>query len=467
VHSGRLILIGLALMGVALVVGKGLTQARFGLVLGTAFVIAVFIFVFVKTEAGLYLVLFSMLLSPEFGAGGGQLAEGRTVIIRLEDLLLLAICLSWFAKMAVNKDMGLVVKTPLNRWILFYILGQALATLLGYSSGSVKTAAGFFYVLKYVEYFVVYYMTVNYLRDREQAWRLVTTAFVTAALVSMIGAAQIPSGARVSAPFEGEAGEPNTLGGYLILMMGLAAGLALETERLRTRLWSLGLLALMSVPFIFTLSRASYVGAVGMIGALVVLSSRRKLMIGAAVLVLASAPLILPSLLPKAVTRRVLYTFEPERGQTTARLGHLAFDPSTSQRLVSMQDALGWWLRRPLFGYGVTGYRFLDAQFVRILVETGVVGLTAFLALLVAVLRGGLQAFRTLRDPDDRGIALGFLAGTVGLIIHALGSNTFIIVRIMEPFWFFAGIVFMLPMFERPPEPVAVRRPLPAFGFTR
>jgi hypothetical protein len=54
-----------------------------------------------------------------------------------------------------------------------------------------------------------------------------------------------------------------------------------------------------------------------------------------------------------------------------------------------------------------------------------------------------------LREPEDRGVALGFLAGTVGLLVHAIGSNTFIIVRIMEPFWFFAGIVVMLPLLER------------------
>ena len=31
---------------------------------------AVFLIVFVKTEIGLYLVIFSMLLSPQFGASG-------------------------------------------------------------------------------------------------------------------------------------------------------------------------------------------------------------------------------------------------------------------------------------------------------------------------------------------------------------------------------------------------------------
>ena len=45
-----------------------------------------------------------------------------------------------------------------------------------------------------------------------------------------------------------------------------------------------------------------------------------------------------------------------------------------------------------------------------------------------------------------------FLAGYIGLLVHAIGANTFIIVRIMEPFWFFAGIIAVLPMLEQQDE---------------
>src|SRR5215475_5336741 len=185
----RLILVLLALLLVAFLLSQVVVRVRGEYVIGLAFLAAVFLLVFLKTEAGLYLVLFSMLLSPEFAVSAGRLAESRTVVVRLEDLLLVAIAFSWFAK------------TALNRWIVLYVVVTLLATLVGYLAGTVRTAAGFFYVLKYVEYFVVYYLTVNNLRDRPQARRLVLTAFVTAAVVSFIGAAQIPSGQRVSAPF--------------------------------------------------------------------------------------------------------------------------------------------------------------------------------------------------------------------------------------------------------------------------
>jgi hypothetical protein len=405
---------------------------------------AVFLVVFVKTEIGLYLVIFSMLLSPQFGASGGTIAESRRIVVRSEDVLLLVVALSWLAKTAVNKELGIAVKTPLNRPILAYVAATAIATLIGYLTGTVAGVGGFFYVLKYVEYFVVYYMVVNNLVDRRQAWRFVTAAFVTAVIVSLIGMTQIPSGQRVSAPFEGRDGEPNTFGGYLLLLMMVAGGIALETLRLRTRAIYLGLLGLMSIPFMFTLSRTSYVGLLPAAAVMAVLSSRRRVMIGALLALLVASPLAL-ALLPDTVAKRVRYTFEPERGQPTVRVGAVGLDPSTSARLISVKQAIDGWTHRPIFGYGVTGFAFMDQQFARTLVETGLVGFAAFLVLIWALLKAGVASFRALEVPEDRGLALGFVAGTVGLLGHAIGANTFIIVRIMEPFWFFAAIVVALP----------------------
>jgi hypothetical protein len=68
---------------------------------------------------------------------------------------------------------------------------------------------------------------------------------------------------------------------------------------------------------------------------------------------------------------------------------------------------------------------------------------------------------KAVKTPLFKGLTNGFLAGYIGLLFHAIGANTFIIVRIMEPFWFFAGIIAVLPALERqsemPPEESAHR----------
>jgi len=123
-------------------------------------------------------------------------------------------------------------------------------------------------------------------------------------------------------------------------------------------------------------------------------------------------------------------------------------DTSTSARLRSWQDALKDTAKHPIFGFGVTGYHFVDAQYPRVLVETGVIGMFSFILLLLAILKHGVTIFRGTNDILYRGLSMGFLAGCVGLLIHAVGANTFIIVRIMEPFWFVLAMVVMMPQLE-------------------
>jgi O-antigen ligase len=91
----------------------------------------------------------------------------------------------------------------------------------------------------------------------------------------------------------------------------------------------------------------------------------------------------------------------------------------------------------------------VDAQIPTVLVNTGLLGLAAFLFLLGSTFRNALRTYRSVSDPLFSGIALGYLGAFVGLLVHCIGANTFIIVRIMEPFWFLTAIVMMMPGIEK------------------
>ena len=49
---------------------------------------------------------------------------------------------------------------------------------------------------------------------------------------------------------------------------------------------------------------------------------------------------------------------------------------------------------------------------------------------------------------QGKGLTIGYIAGFIGLLTHAVGANTFIIVRIMEPFWFLTAMVVVIPQIE-------------------
>ncbi len=431
----------------ALGMGLLLVRMTLPLALGVGLGLAVLVVAIASDELALYLLIFSMLLGPEFIVGGlGKgTTLGRGLTFRLDDIIIVIIGFAWLAKSALHKELGLFVRTPLNRPIAAYSFIVIFATGLGMIAGRVQVLGGTLFVLKVIQYFVIYFMVVNNLRERRQFERFLFALLATAAISSLIGILQIPSGARVSAPFEGTTGEPNTFGGYLVLMLAVVAGLYLTSKSPQRKYVLAPLAVLMFIPLLYTLSRASYLALIPFAGALLAFSQRRLLIASLLALSLALAPF----LLPKAVVNRVLYTFTQPIHPGQAQIAGIRVDTSTSARLRSFQEVVfADWPKHPAFGYGVTGYRFLDSQYLRVLVETGLVGLLAFLWLQISLFRRARDILRTTRDPLYKGVALGFLVGFIALIVHSIGTNTFIIVRTMEPFWFLAAMVMMIPQLE-------------------
>jgi len=405
-----------------------------------------FIMSFASTQIALYILIFSMLLGPELIVGATAGATlGRGVTLRVDDFILVIIGFSWLARMAIYKELGFFLRTPLNKPIALYITVCLLSTFLGALFGRVNLKTGFFFVLKYFEYMVVYFMVVNHVQDKKQIRYFLWALLFTCAVVSFFGISQIPGGGRVSAPFEGEAGEPNTFGGYLLFMMAITIGLVLTSNLWKDRLIYGGICLVAFIPFLFTQSRGSYLAFLPMLAVFVWLSEKRKLILLSLLFFLALLPLVAP----QAVKERVSYTFTQRYhpGQHV-EVGNVRLDTSTSERLRSWGTALRDFSRHPLIGFGVTGYSFLDAQFPRVLLETGLVGLIAFLIVLWAIFKQSITVLGQADDPLHRGISMGFLAGFIGLLVHSVGANTFIIVRIMEPFWFIAGMVVMIPELE-------------------
>ncbi len=437
-----------------------LTSALFGMAAVIFFFLA-----FSYTELALYLLVFSMLLSPEFAVGaaggGGGLEAGRAVVVRLDDVLLVILALAWFARTAVYKELGLTLKTELNRPIYAYIIICAASTILGILWGNVRLKLGFFYVVRYIEYFVIYFMTVNYIQTEKQIKRLIVFAFIAAGLIAIYGMMQIPAGTRVSAPFEGESGEPNTLGGYLVFMLSLTLGVLLKGKRPGRVIALLMYSLILLIPLIFTGSRASWLALIPMVIVFFILSERKKTILAFVLVAAILGPLFLPS----NVIQRITYTWGQstrEAGlaeRTRVSMGGMKLDTSASARLRSWREGIEGWKRHPIFGWGVTGFKFMDAQYIRALVETGALGLFIFLWLLRGYYRVGMRSHRLIREGTLGGITMGYVAGVFVLAMHSIGSNTFIILRIMEPFMLFTGIVVSLIRLRSEAQPEPEKRP--------
>ena len=446
----RTVFLLLIIAGMTFLGGLFITKVSIGTAFFTIAVLIISVASFLNAEVALYVLIISMLLSPEFivgGLGGGVVTGARGITLRFDDILLVVIGFSWFLKTAIKKDLGLFLRTPLNRPIASYFVICLIATLFGFMMGRINGLTGFFFVLKYFEYFIVYFMVVNQLRDKRQMERFIMVMLIVSFIVCLLSISQIPAGGRVTAPFEGVEGEPNTLGGYLVLMLSITLGLLLTYGSKKQKWLFAALAVLIVVSLMATLSRSSWLAVGPMLLALIYFSKRKMVIIVPLIVISLLLPFLLPSGL--GVKERALFTFtQPEeRGQI--KIGGLKIDTSTSARLTSWKNVLTRdFIKHPILGYGVTGYQFLDAQYPKVLVETGLLGLVSFMWLLTAVFKNALYAYRNTSDPLFSGLSLGYLAGFIAMLVHAIGANTFIIVRIMEPFWFLTAIIIMIPMIE-------------------
>lgn len=273
---------------------------------------------------------------------------------------------------------------------------------------------------------------------REPARRrsLIVAILVSALVPLAVASFQLVGGAGLKtfegfSRIQGTFVHPNSLAMYLFLVLVLAVSIVPHL-----RGWQR--LAVMALAFgcggilITTYARGAWVAT--LIGFLVIafLQSRALFwVIGGAVLVVALA-------VPSVGIR--LSDLQEERSPSGAPANSLAWRIEYWGEVLRLQD-------EPVFGIGLREVELnQEAQkaphndFVRVYVETGVVGLLAYLWLLGALFVEGVRAFRRAPPGLPRGLAVAMLAALSGLTILSIAAN---VISQLVILWYFAAIVVM------------------------
>ena len=100
IRSFLIILLALMVLLGMFIMGKTLSQVQARLAIALALGFVTFVVAFFNTQVALYVLIFSMLLSPEIVIAK---TSAREVTIRVDDLILGIISFTWLAKMALNQ----------------------------------------------------------------------------------------------------------------------------------------------------------------------------------------------------------------------------------------------------------------------------------------------------------------------------------------------------------------------------
>ena len=226
----NIIILVIALLS-SIFIAKLLTTSTSFITLAFVAAIAVIIPTFIKPSVGVYILAISMLLSPEINV---LEMPARSIIVRLDDIFIIVISLTWLVRNAIYKQAKLFKKTPLNKPIMLYIVVCILSSTLGVLRGDTSPMIAIFYTMKYIEYLLLYFVVVNTIDSLSQVKRILGLALVVSIIVTIHAYYQISLGNSPYCPFDIEKGivESATLGGYLLIVFGMLLGMIVYEKKL-------------------------------------------------------------------------------------------------------------------------------------------------------------------------------------------------------------------------------------------
>jgi putative inorganic carbon (HCO3(-)) transporter len=203
---------------------------------------------------------------------------------------------------------------------------------------------------------------------------------------------------------------PNQTSAFLVQFAMFFWGITRIVRRVKFKVLGYGLVAVSLFASLYTFSRAGYIAT--LLGVLVLgLVKDRKLLI-----VLGVFLVTWQAVVPTAVRERVTMT-KSQDGQ---------LDASAEERIALWQNAENAFFRSPIVGQGygtfqlgshVDNLKDTHNWYVKVLVETGLIGMAIVLVLLEQMLATSFRLYRSATDPLYRGLGLGLLLATCCCIV--------------------------------------------------
>jgi putative inorganic carbon (HCO3(-)) transporter len=390
-----------------------------------------------KPQIGLYyLVPLLPMQTARFWLHGYPLGE------KLVDILLLGVLVGLFLR---RTERQIFVASPLNRILMIMFVLTYLSLWQGafYLGGPLPISFDdprFSAWKNYVEMFFLFFVAAASIRTRKQMAIVIGLMCVSVLMVNRNYLSTV--GDRNFSHFSYELRDAGTLGyagengmgafqaEFAVFLVGLAVFAkkpVLKLGLLAIALYSLYCLEL-------TLSRGAYAGF--LLGLLVLgLIKERKILILLVVLLVSWQNFV-----PYAVTQRVMMTYSESEG----------LDPSAGERLTLWEDALKVLNEEPIFGTGFNTYEYMGRvgpytdthnYYVKILMETGFVGLLVFLWLLGVACKMSWRLFRTARDPIMSSLGCAFFAMLICALIVNFFGDRWTYLQVTGFFWVLLGLV--------------------------
>jgi putative inorganic carbon (HCO3(-)) transporter len=326
---------------------------------------------------------------------------------------------------------------PLVKPFAFFLSGCLLS--LPFSRNLSQSLTEIAELLSFVVLFV---LIVDSLRAEKDIRRMVSFLVLSSLVPLSVGLVQVCSNFdlsvfslepsfRVSATLT----HPNAYAFYLVMIIVLSVSLFIQTKSRTHRSLLFFLITLLLVSLVFTYTRSAWIGLALAVLGVAILKNRKLLIV---------APLTFYGLMLAFpfISLRFDALFNPELFRYT----------SLAWRIELWSASIPYFLSHPIFGNGFGTFQLIGFQiddwsaaahndYLRLLVETGIIGLSGFLILLVSLARLGIKAKRKATDRYFSYITSGFVCFLSAYVLMSFTDNLFNHGGVQWYFWAYAGVI--------------------------
>src|SRR3990170_1834742 len=428
-----------SLWQIFLILGLGISSSfllAYDFILGITFVFLVLLFLFYFAFGIGKTLLVLLFIRVNLDAFHGQFNMSFASVKTISLPALIGIFMLVLGVLQILPRKSSLRNLPIIKAWSFFLVACLLS--LPFSQNLANSLSEFLELCSFVVLFVLVVISIRSKRDVQN---MVVCLILSSVIPIIVGLIQILNNRYIVVGLEpsfrvySTLPHPSAYAFYLIIIAVLTISLMNRGKNPPHKVKSIILLAFISVSLVYTFTRGAWLGLALSLFVLGILQKKKFQLFSPVIVALLflNVPLIYERFQP---------IFDPRLSKFT----------SFAWRFGLWNSAISYFLAHPLFGIGfgnfiligheITNF-FMNAHndYLKLLVETGIVGFLGFIWVLASTWRIGIAAFKRVTDPYLKSIAAGFIAVLLSYLCMSFSDNIFNHGAFQWYLWAYAGLI--------------------------
>ena len=232
-------------------------------------------------------------------------------------------------------------------------------------------------------------------------------------------------------------GNPNVYGTYLLLVIPLSAGLILYAKKSLYKLYAAGVTGLLLIALGLTFSRGCYVALAGSVLFFMLLVEKRLIVLY--IMGLFAMPFVLPPEILDRIVSIVNFT-------DTSTLYRISIWQASLRMLGDFwmtgigQGAEAYNAVYPYYAFSAVTALHSHNLFLQVFLETGIVGILVFFAVLACFFRTQFSFMRNTTDNRRRFLSAAMASAVIGFLIQGMFDHAIYNYRVMLVFYLYLAM---------------------------